>query len=222
MEFSAANFSTDSVFISESTYNNKSQTHFAAWLAEQLAPTIFGSKPATLLTLSNLPHLPLLSWWDFYGKSILANSCVKIRIMFTCPYRKTVMFYQPKLLERCLRHPLTKSFFQRQGYSIEKGTEDLLSELSTYFSQSFPHEIGILLGIPLKDVQGFMGLSKCPLSCRKHWCVYGNPRLSLQRMNRHRRDQQQMRNLLRAGINPLMLLAQKGQFVYARKKKNSA
>jgi hypothetical protein len=189
--------------------NNDPELQFATWLAEQLAPTLLGSKPATLLTLSDLPHLPLLSWWDSMGQSIFKHSCISVCVMFSCHYRKTILFYQPSLVERCLRQTQIASFLRRRGYCIEKGIAYLLTELAACFSQSFPHEIGLLLGIPLKDVQGFMGLSACPLACRKYWCVYGNPRPSLQRMSRHLRDQHHIRSLLHQGVNPLALLTKK-------------
>ena len=41
--------------------------------------------------------------------------------------------------------------------------------------QSFPHEIGVILGYPLEDVKGYMenGGQKCLLN--GYWKVYNNP-----------------------------------------------
>jgi hypothetical protein len=43
----------------------------------------------------------------------------------------------------------------------------------------FPHEVGVFLGYPLKDVAGFMGWVDLPVTCQGPWKIYGNPDRSL-------------------------------------------
>ena len=182
------------------------QARFASWLAEQLAPTILGSKPATLLTFCDLTDQPLLTWWKTYGSDIFSDSRMSTRVMFSCPYRQTVLFYQAPLLEKCLSQNGVQSFLASRGYDVSAGIRSLLDQFVVRCHGSFPHEIGVLLGIPLKDVKGFMGLSESPLACRGSWCIYGNPRPSLERMRQQRQDGLRIGGLLRAGACPVSLL----------------
>jgi hypothetical protein len=54
------------------------------------------------------------------------------------------------------------------------------------FSQSFPHEIGLFLGYPLKDVEGFIRNQQTSVAGRTLWRVFGEPTESLALMQRFR------------------------------------
>ena len=61
------------------------------------------------------------------------------------------------------------------GYPREYNVETYLDELINRLeSKEFPHEIGIFLGYPLKDVLGFMGYGKKELTEVKNWRIYGD------------------------------------------------
>ena len=44
-----------------------------------------------------------------------------------------------------------------------------------------PHEIGLALGYPIKDVLGYMGLVPLPCTGGCGWRIYGDPNPSLRR-----------------------------------------
>ena len=57
--------------------------------------------------------------------------------------------------------------------------ESYLNHLKNRFLNNyFPHEIGIFLGYPLKDVEVFMGFSDQKLTKINGWRVYGDPEIS--------------------------------------------
>lgn len=180
---------------------------FACWLAQQLAPTICGSKPATILTLADGKHLPLYGWWERFGEGILADTGIERRIFVRDAARLIVLFYRPEVLRRHLEHGETKRFLSRLGYPVGKGLEGCLEVLKERFRERCPHEIGVFLGIPLKDVMGFMGLSGEPLSCRGEWCVFGEAAQSLGAMRRFADDRDLVAERLRQGRCPLAVLA---------------
>ena len=53
-------------------------------------------------------------------------------------------------------------------------------------ANDFPHEIGIFLGYPLKDVLAFMGQVRLAFSCQGPWKIYGKPDQSLELADRYR------------------------------------
>lgn len=188
-------------------FQDREKALFAAWLAEELAPTLCGSKPATILTLSDTKKLKLFRWWGQYGEAVMAETPVRYIIMADQPGRNTILFYRRDLLEDCLTEPERRDFFRQLGYPVEQGLEDCLAVLKRKFADGCPHEIGLFLGIPLRDVLGFMGFSGEPLACRSHWCIFGDPAQSLTLIEQHNADKGIVQSLLSRGFCPLAMLA---------------
>jgi hypothetical protein len=185
------------------------KTAFAGWLAVQLAPTLCGSKPATILTLADAKGQPLYSLWDRFGDIVLAGTGLEYQVFFRDCRRHIVLFYRPEVLRRQLEEGETGSFLRRLGYPVGEGLQRCLQVLKERFGNGCPHEIGVFLGIPLKDVMGFMGFSGEPLSCRGEWCVYGDACQSLGAMRRFAADRDRVAACLRQGGCPLAVLAGK-------------
>ncbi len=71
---------------------------------------------------------------------------------------KTLLYlYRPKMLERDLRDPLAKRLLSECGYACEDVNACLSRLMSRLRSgDDFPHEVGLFLGYPPADVDGFM------------------------------------------------------------------
>ena len=179
---------------------------FSEWLVSSLSPTICGSKPSTVLTMTDIRFQPLLALWRTYGKPILTGSVIQFTTLYTSQERETVLFYRPAILEQCLFSKPHRKFFLQFGYPVTSGLASCLEVLQNRFQQCCPHEVGVLLGIPLKDVLGFMGLENLPLTCRGEWCVYGNPDESLAAMKQYADDRIYVDGLLARGIAPQEIL----------------
>ena len=65
--------------------------------------------------------------------------------------------YRPKLLERDLRNPLSQKLLSECGYACH-GANPCLARLISRMrtEKDFPHEVGLFLGYPPADVDGFM------------------------------------------------------------------
>ena len=71
--------------------------------------------------------------------------------------------YRPKLLERDLRDPLSRKLLAECGYTCGNAGVCLARLISRLRAgEDFPHEVGLFLGYPPADVDGFMH--------RKHAC----------------------------------------------------
>ena len=100
------------------------------------------------------------------------------------------LFYNPQTLAATLAEPRNARWLARMGYpadtSMEGGTEVLQGMLAHLVNRAaaceLPHEVGVFIGYPLKDVAGFM--QRIPATPVHHgaWRVYGGADESLRRM----------------------------------------
>ena len=114
----------------------------------------------------------------------LNSKGVCVQVLSNRGKRALIYVYRPKRLEKDLNHPDTLCFLKQCGY--QNGCAlDLVQQLQEKLceSQDFPHEIGLFLGYPFEDVQGFIqnrgcnsrgfaGIGRCtPTSVRKSACL---------------------------------------------------
>ena len=94
-----------------------------------------------------------------------------------------VLFYNPAVLGAMLAESRSRRWLARLGYP-EMGTADeLLAELRRRWQGTeMPHEVGVFIGYPLKDVAGFMNRIPATPVHRGTWRVYGDAEESLRRM----------------------------------------
>ncbi len=86
-------------------------------------------------------------------------------------YSALVYLYRPSRLKKDLEDPAAIKILQDHGYSCYgKCLPRLIERVRA--SEEFPHEIGLFLGYPPEDVQGF--LDHRPCKCSGCWKVYGD------------------------------------------------
>ena len=76
-----------------------------------------------------------------------------------------LLIYHPERMSAHLATPKVANFLRRAGYQDAEKTNSMLQELTKRLTVGgFPHEIGAILGYPLKDVAGFMGWVTLPVT----------------------------------------------------------
>ena len=180
--------------------------YFSEWLVASIAATIAGSKPSTILTMADTRYHALLTMWRHVGKAVLNETIIRFIVLHSSEQRETVLFFREDTLARCIAAAEHREFLVEQGYPVDAGLEGCLDCLKQRFAGCCPHEIGVLLGIPLKDVLGFMGLSACDVTCRGEWCIYGQPDDTLALMRRYAEDRDFICELIENGISPCRIL----------------
>ncbi|MDD4602034.1 hypothetical protein SDC9_11490 [bioreactor metagenome] len=192
--------------IRSSNHCGEQVDNWTEWLVENLASTIVGNKPSTILTMADTRTLPLLTIWRCAGLSVLSGMIIHFKILSKSAKKETVLFYREDILTNCINDRGNRSFLQTMGYPVDSGLHACLEVLEERFQGCCPHEVGVLLGIPLKDVLGFMQVSDLPLTCRRHWCIYGNPEESLAIMQQYLNDQSYVCRLMAKGLPPYQIL----------------
>ena len=81
--------------------------------------------------------------------------------------------YSKNRLDHILSHSSIQEFLYQYGYSFDNIYETLFHLKKRLSKNEFPHEIGIFLGYPLYDVEGFIK-NKEDYNIVGYWKVYGN------------------------------------------------
>ena len=95
-----------------------------------------------------------------------------------------VLFYNPAVLNATLKESSNRRWLARLGYPVNGTMRDMLAELRRRAGEStLPHEVGVFIGYPLKDVAGFMlRIPATPLhGCA--WRIYGDASASMEKMH---------------------------------------
>jgi len=178
----------------------------AAFIAFEAAEVLAGVKPSTLINLPDRPRRcgkNIFSIWKEYGQALILESSLEGVILVERQGSLLLFLFDRQALSRLLSGKAVNAILRKAGYAGETALDPLLLELGSRFaSGTVPHEIGIFLGYPLKDVAGFMGISRHEFSCQGPWKIYGNPCKSLMLAETHRLCRCKMAGLLISGCGP--------------------
>jgi hypothetical protein len=181
-----------------------SQQEFLFRLVRCIAPTIAGIKPATLMNISvyngGLPDV-----WDYYKKNIFNKSVINYYELKRTDKNVIVLFFNYYQLSKLLRKKPVREFLCSCGYE-SYSIERVLNMLEYGYTCQCPPEIGIFLGIPLKDVKGFMGLNSLQNTKRGMWKIYGDPTVSENLMNNYRNAKNIIIERLFNGEDPIDII----------------
>ncbi len=183
----------------------------ASFIALEAAEVLDGIKPANLVQLRNRRQpcgRNLLQLWEHHSADLLALSPLKALVLNRKSGGNLMLFYDPKLLENHLRTPEIIRFLAKCGYQDPCNLPKSLHELRRRFHRSteMPHEIGLFLGYPLKDVAGFMGTGNQPCTDCRMWRIYGDPAPSIALSERFAACRRRMAERLRRSFSPRRLL----------------
>ena len=175
---------------------NKINSSYIKWLIEILGPVILGSKPAEILNLSCKDNNKETKLNDI--KSFFSN-CTRLsyEIINIQDGGIRIVFINKDSLSKVLSNKKCLNFLKFVGYpsnyDLDKYINVLIDKLNT---KDFPHEIGIFLGYPLKDVVGFMGYGKYKFCKTRYWRVYGDESISDNVYNQFISDRAKIKSLL--------------------------
>ena len=150
---------------------------FEAVLVRQCAPTLAGMKPGSIFCFNHSPlevsRQKVCQW-----NKQLAPFGLTVQILLERPSSSSVIVfvYRHNRLEQMLSDDACQSFLEEAGYTgtnLDGLLEQLACRLRT--QPEFPHEIGVFLGYPLRDVIGFIENHGRNFTCCGFWKSYGDP-----------------------------------------------
>ncbi|MDY0398695.1 MAG: DUF3793 family protein [Desulfuromonas thiophila] len=151
----------------------------AAFVAVSGAEVLAGIKPANLVRIPDRSHRCGRNFYQLWRQHGLAAPLARELAACELPVDGSgvlVLFYSPQLLQRRLLSRGAQAFLRRCGYRQIRQLDTVLEQLVARCRCGFPHEIGLFLGYPLKDVAGFMAGKSA--SRQRMWKIFGPPRRS--------------------------------------------
>ncbi len=138
------------------------------------APTLAGLKTGNLFSCHCDSKEAALTFARNMNRRLGKKGIRFLPLRFT---QGKALFYlfRPAKLRKDLSCSRAKSLLDQRGYRTEKCEScvvDLAHRLQS--QEDFPHEIGLFLGYPAEDVQGFMDNEACGHKCVGCWKVYGD------------------------------------------------
>ena len=114
--------------------------------------------------------------------------------------RALLYLFRPDCLSRDLSREEAQAILRRAGYT-DADYRRCLRELTRRLrsGEPFPHEIGLFLGYPPEDVQGFMEHHGRGSKCSGCWKVYGDAEAAQKRFEAYRACTERYSRLSRMG-----------------------
>lgn len=143
-------------------------------IAYHCAPAVKGIKVSNLVALQAISgslvepvdtYNAMYNKWGLYFYSLC-----------DCKKRRLLLVYRKRSLEAYLRLPKNQAFLQAYGYDQQSSLQEMLKRLAERLQEdcSFPHEIGLFLGYPLADVEGFIAHRGANYLLSGEWKVYSS------------------------------------------------
>lgn len=144
-------------------------------LAFYCAPVIAGIKPANIISIKKPISFSLEENLARIARPLGAKG-IYFYHLTQCPRRVLLIVYNRQLLKDSITRPGCMALLLRYGYRPDDSLDALLRRLSRRICENhgFPHEIGVFLGYPLRDVEGFIQNRGRNFRLCGYWKVYGN------------------------------------------------
>ena len=146
---------------------------FGFRVVTQCAPVLKGVKISNLITMK--PG----GWRKI--RAYLKKSRIICIPLYADAEKEVLFLYRYEQLERHLKNREVREFLRGCGYESFEVASVLVRlrrryQLYAGISKEFPHELGVLLGYPVGDVQGFIDNRGENSLTSRYWKVYQNPK----------------------------------------------
>ena len=144
-------------------------------IIEHCSPTLAGIKTGSMFSVRVTEDT------DINKEVRELNKVLRGKGLRVIPLKETSMYaliyiYRPDHLKKDLSDPQALSILRRRGYELQN-PECCVAQLVRHLKSDelFPHEIGLFLGYPPSDVEGFMKNPCKGVKCCGCWKAYSEP-----------------------------------------------
>lgn len=138
------------------------------------SPTMAGLKTGNLFNCPVEDPVALMEDVRALNRRLVPRG-VRVLPLKVADRRALIYMYRPKRLEEDLADRIAQKILEERNYPVGQ-TERCIVELVRRLNSeaAFPHEIGLFLGYPPKDVDGFIQNGAQKAKCVGEWKVYGD------------------------------------------------
>jgi hypothetical protein len=150
---------------------------FERWLFIRVAGVLFEKKAGELLS----PPADWLGLQRFEQLRCVAELSrlwgYSYMLLHQSPCSSKVIIYNHGHVRRRLTETPPCILHGELGYGQNIRPVEFLIEIRRRWraQDQIPHEVGLVLGYPIKDVLGYMGFLPLPYTGNCGWCIYGDP-----------------------------------------------
>ncbi len=173
--------------------SEKHRKELLRFLLLKTAAVRSGVKPGELLRVQRCYKSRNSEGFNFclYRADILETLKLNYLELRVEPESSLILFFHHETMAKTLSDTKNLSLLSTLGYPAGCDMDDLLAFLRERFAvEKIPHEVGVFIGYPLKDVKGFMEkLPRTPVH-RGDWTVFGDAAESLEKMSLYRKAEE--------------------------------
>lgn len=144
-------------------------------IIEHCSPTLAGIKTGNMFSVRVTDDT------DLNGELRKLNQMLREKGLRVIPLKKTnryvlIYLYRPVHLKKDLNDPQALNILKKRGYE-SRNPEICIVQLVNHLKsdEAFPHEIGLFLGYPPSDVEGFINHPCRGVKCSGCWKAYSEP-----------------------------------------------
>jgi hypothetical protein len=143
-------------------------------LVRYCSPTLAGMKTGNMFTCKFADNVEMRNCMRCWNR-MLAKKGLRVLPLRFSDDRTLVYVYRPSKLSQDLKCEKAGKILQNCGYKTERADKCILELIKRLkHNENFPHEIGLFLGYPPEDVQGFIENGATGCKCTGCWKVYGD------------------------------------------------
>ncbi|AYF54559.1 hypothetical protein Z957_12230 [Clostridium sp. K25] len=172
-----------------------------------IAPTLAGEKVSSLVNFNKTRKRNLYSFWMKYKEEIIDVLNIECFELKKTEDMCVVLFYNDNQLTDILSNARNQKFLSRFNYSNFNSNIECLEILKERYENLCPHEIGIFLGYPLKDVIDFVECPNKQCLLLGYWKVYNDIKDAQIKFNKFDSIKDKVVYLMVQGTEPSRILS---------------
>ncbi len=178
-------------------------------LIEHCSLTLSSLKTASLFTVKFVNCDDLASDIEFWNEKFNETG-IKLELLRVGNGSALIYLYRKDMLKKDINDVKAKKILMNYGYdnlSVAKAINRLIKRFDTY--EEFPHEIGLFLGYPAEDVEGFICNKGQNCNLCRYWKVYGDKDEALSKFEKYDKCRAVYKRLWQDGRDILRLTVKK-------------
>ncbi len=166
------------------------------------APVLVGIKPANLFSVKTDNYPNLDEEINTLNDIFMHNGMILYKVN-RCDNYALIFIFRPSLLMHYIFKNKVSVFLSEIGYNMNASLKEVLQTLFNKIvcEKEFPHEIGIFLGYPLEDIEGFVKHQGKNCKMFGYWKVYGDEHKARTLFTEYDRCKEKLISLYKQGMS---------------------
>lgn len=144
------------------------------FLLLNISQVLSGIKPASTISLTKNGN-NIYDKWIRYGIDFIKSTGLEFVELRENKGSVILLIYNRETLEKNIFREEEKRFLKNLGYEENQNLQSYINKLKErYELYHCPHELGLFLGIPIKDVKDFMNCTEKKCLLCGYWKVYND------------------------------------------------